>query len=114
MFMRGYKLGKIGIQELMQGNLLNRILVAASCMGAITLGALSANFVKLSAPVVINIGESSINVQQKILDTLMPQLLSLILVLGTYWLLKKKRMSATKSMIILVVIAIIGGLLGIF
>ncbi len=114
MFMRGYKLGKIGIQELMQGNLLNSILKAASCMGAITLGALSANFVKLTAPVVINIGESTINVQEKILDTLMPQLLPLLLVLGTYYLLKKKQLSATKAMIILVIFAVVGGMLGIF
>lgn len=114
MFMRGYTLGKVGIKQLMEGKLLNRILVAASAMGAITLGALSANFVKLSTPVILTIGQSQVNIQEKILDTLMPKLLPLLLVLGTYWLLKKKQTSATKSMVILVVIAIVGGVLGIF
>ena len=54
-----------------------------------------------------------INVQS-ILDGIFPKLIPLLIVLFTYYLMTKKKLSAIKVMLVLLIIAIVGVLLGIF
>ncbi|MFZ7130871.1 MAG: PTS system mannose/fructose/sorbose family transporter subunit IID [Eubacteriales bacterium] len=114
MWMKGYKLGKSGIQTVLGGNLLKSIITGASAMGAMVLGALSASFVSVTSPSVIKIGEVVLNVQTDILDKLMLGLLPLMITLGTLYLLKNKKMKSTSVLVILMLIGAIGGLIGIF
>ena len=58
-------------------------------------------------------GSVDINLQ-KILDGIFPKLIPLIIVLFTYYLMTKKKFSALKAMLVLLIIAIVGVLLGIF
>lgn len=113
MWMTGYKLGRSGIQKILQGNLLKSVMIGASTMGAIVLGALSAQFVSLSTPVIIKIGDGRMALQGDILDKLVLNLLPLVVTLWTLYLLKKQK-KATTVLAYLIVLGAIGGLIGLF
>lgn len=112
-WMKGYELGRDGVEKIMGGNQLKMIITGASAMGAITLGALSAQFVSVSTPLVFQMGESDPLVLQEQLDKLFLNILPLGVTLLTLYLLKNKQMKATTVMGILVIIGIIGGVTGI-
>lgn len=112
-WMEGYKLGAEGVQQVLAGNMLQKIITGASAMGAMVLGALSAQFITTICPAVIQIGEMQLNIQETVLDALFKGLLPLVITLGTLWMLKDRKMKSTTVMAILIVIGIIGGGLGI-
>lgn len=112
-WMKGYEVGKEGIEKVLKGNLLQKIITGSSAMGAIVLGALSASFVTVSSPLAINLGNTILSVQEDILDKLFLGLLPLLTTLLTFYLLKSKQMKSTKVMLILIIIGTIGGLLNI-
>lgn len=112
-WMKGYELGKEGIEKIMGGNLLKQIITGASVMGAIVLGALSASFVNVSTSFVFISGNINIPIQEEVLDKLFKGLLPLSVTLFTLFLLKNKKMKATTVMLILIFIGIIGGVTGI-
>ena len=82
-------------------------------MGAMVLGALSANYVSISTPLVFKSGEVKLEIQSRVLDQLFLGLLPLAVTLGTLYLLKNKKYKATTVMLILVIVGAIGGVLGI-
>ena len=51
---------------------------------------------------------------QDILDGFFPGLLPLLMVLFAWWLISSKRMTATKTLVILAVVTTVGVLLGLF
>ena len=112
-WMQGYKLGAEGVQQVLAGNMLQKIITGASAMGAMVLGALSAQFITTTCPVVITIGEMQLSIQDTVLDALFKGLLPLIITLATLWMLKDRKMKSTTVMAILIIIGIIGGGLGI-
>jgi PTS system mannose-specific IID component len=112
-WMQGYKLGAEGVQQVLAGNMLQKIITGASAMGAMVLGALSAQFITTTCPVVITIGEMQLSIQDTVLDALFKGLLPLIITLVTLWMLKDRKMKSTTVMAILIIIGIIGGGLGI-
>lgn len=112
-WMKGYELGKDGIEKILGGNQLKMVITAASCVGAIVLGALSAQFVTVSCPAIIKFGALEMNVQQTVFDALFKGILPLSFTLLTLYLLKNKQMKATTVMAILVVIGVVGGVIGI-
>ena len=112
-WMQGYKLGAEGVQQVLAGNMLQKIITGASAMGAMVLGALSAQFITTTCPVVITIGEMQLSIQDTVLDALFKGLLPLIITLATLWMLKDRKMKSTTVMAILIVIGIIGGGVGI-
>jgi PTS system mannose-specific IID component len=113
-WMSGYNLGKEGLQRILESNMLKRVITGASAMGAIVMGALTAGFVNISTKLQINIQGAELNVQTDILDKLFRGLLPLGLTLGTLYLLKIKKYKATTVMLILIALAAIGGVLGVF
>lgn len=112
-WMQGYKLGAEGVQQVLAGNLLQKIITGASAMGAMVLGALSAQFITTTCPVVITIGEMQLSIQETVLDALFKGLLPLVITLATLWMLRDRKMKSTTVMAILIVVGIIGGGLGI-
>lgn len=113
MWMTGYKLGRSGIQKVLEGNLLKSVMIGASTMGAIVLGALSAQFVSLSTPVIIKLGGGEMALQIDILDKLVLNLLPLAVTLCTLHLLKKQK-KATTVLGYLMALGAIGGIIGLF
>ena len=112
--MQGYKLGREGIQKIIASGLIKKVITGASAIGAMVMGALTAQFVALSTPVMIHLSDGELAVQTAILDKLFHGLLPLALTLMTLYLLKKKKMKSMQVMVILIVIGLVGGLFGIF
>lgn len=112
-WMKGYALGKDGIEKILGGNQIKMIITGASCMGAIVLGALSAQFVSVSSPAIITLGALQLPVQKEIFDKLFLGILPLGVTLFTLYLLKNRQMKATTVMLILIAVGVIGGILNI-
>jgi PTS system mannose-specific IID component len=112
-WMKGYEVGSMGIQKIMGGKMLKSIIMGASILGAMTLGALSASFVTVTCPYVINIGEFQLALQTQVFDAILKGMLPLGTTFGTYYLLKKKKMKGTTVLFLLFVLAFTLGMLGI-
>lgn len=109
MFMKGYTTGKTGVEAIMSGGKMKQLISAASIMGATVLGSLTANYVTATSTMSIVVGETSLLLQEDILDQLLVGAVPLGITLGTLYLLKNKQMKSTHVMAIL---AIIGAVLG--
>lgn len=115
-WMKGYELGKDGIEKILGGNQLQMLITGASAMGAIVLGALSSQFVTVHCSAVIKFGALKMNVQETVFDALFKGILPLAVTLLTLYLLKNRKMKATTVMLILIVIGVVlggGGFLGV-
>lgn len=115
---QGYLQGRNAVTNILKGGALNRAITVAQVLGNFVLGALSVKFVKLATKIKFTIGGTTFELQ-KALDSIMPNLLPLLLVLFVWWLLEKKKVSATKILIGIIVIAVVGsypifGTFGIF
>lgn len=113
-WMTGYRLGKEGLQKILESNLIKKVITGASALGAIVMGALTASFVSVSTPLTINIQGASMSVQTDILDKLFRGLLPLVMTLGVLYLLKNKKVKATKVMLLLILVGAVGAIIGIF
>lgn len=112
LWMKGYETGKEGILTIMESDMLDRVLVFSRTLGAIVIGALAAQFVSVSTPLVIPLREEALSIQTDVLDTLVVGLLPLAVTFLTYYLLKKQ-FKPTTVLAILIAIGIAGGTLGI-
>lgn len=113
-WMKGYELGKSGLESLLGGNQLKMIITGASAMGAIVLGALASTFVTVSSPLVLQIGEIKLALQADVFDKLFKGIIPLLITLGTLFLLKNKRMKANTVLLILIVFGAVCGIIGLF
>ena len=86
---------------------------AASMLGVFIVGALTCNYANINLGMVIPNGESVIDVQG-LLNGVLPAALSLAATLICYVLIKKKNWSATKCIIMLLIVGILGCALGIW
>lgn len=86
---------------------------AASMLGVFVVGALTCNYANINLGMVIPNGESTIDVQS-LLNGVLPAALSLAATLLCYVLIKKKNWSATKCILMLLVVGIVGCMFGIW
>jgi PTS system mannose-specific IID component len=104
---QGYLQGRNAVTNILKSGALNRVITAAQVLGNFVLGALTVSFVSLSTKIKFTIGGTTFDLQS-VLDGLMPKMLPLLLVLLIWWLLEKKKVSPTKIMIGIIVIAVLG------
>lgn len=112
LWMLGYSKGKEGILKLMTSNVLDKVLVFSKTLGGVVIGALAAQFVKVSTPLEIAVGDGVLSIQTGVLDALVKGLLPCSVVLFTYFLLKK-RLKPTQVLLVLLAIGLVGGIFGI-
>ena len=112
-WMKGYELGKVGIEKILGGNQLQMLITGASAMGAIVMGAMSSQFVVVKSALVLHMGDVVFDVQTQLLDAIFTGILPLGVTLLTLFLLKNKKMKSTTVMGILILIGLIGGITGI-
>ena len=86
---------------------------AASMLGVFVVGALTCNYANINLGMTIPNGESVIDVQS-LLNGVLPAALSLAATLICYGLIKKKNWSATKCILMLLVVGIVGCAFGIW
>lgn len=89
---------------------LKRITEAASVLGLTVVGALVPSVVKAPLNIAIGMGDVSLSLQNT-LNMIMPALVPLVIVLVSYWLLGKKKMTSTKLILLLMVLGILMGIL---
>ncbi|MPW25625.1 PTS system mannose/fructose/sorbose family transporter subunit IID [Alkalibaculum sp. M08DMB] len=112
-FMQGYKKGKEAIMSFLSSGLINRVVAGAGIMGCMVLGALVANYVSLSTPAILSIGEQQVAVQAELFDVILPKVLPLGITIICFKLLDKG-LSSIKVMLSIIAIGILGGTIGIF
>lgn len=111
-FEYGYELGINAIDTIVGENA-QRITRAFNVVGVMVVGALAAANINLSTILEIPMGEK-VSKLQDLMDGIFPKLLPFGMVMLSYWLLKHKKLSATKVILILVAIVTIGVLLKVF
>lgn len=104
----GYNQGR-KLATSMSGQL-KKITDAASVLGLTVIGALAPSVVKVPLNVALGSGEALVNLQT-MLDKIMPSLAPLAVVLLSYWLLGKKKMTTSKLILILIGVGIVLGVL---
>lgn len=108
----GYTSGTKVITAL--GSKLSVFTDAASITGLTVVGALVATVVKISVPMVFTMGKVKLNLQSGVFDQIMPGLLPALLTFALYKLFNNKKFSATKAILLVILIALIGAFLGVF
>lgn len=111
-FHSGYKLGVNAI-DFIVGEDAKRITDAFNILGIMVIGGLASSNIVLNAKINIPMGDN-VKVLQEVLDSIFPGILPLAMVILAWYLISKKRLSATKVIIILTVISTVGVLIGLF
>ena len=111
MFEVGYTSGTKLITNL--GKSLTTFTEAASIKGLSVVGALIASSVKMTTALNFKVGEVSLALQTDVLDRIMPSLLPVLLTALVYKLLGNKKWTATKLILLIIVIALVCSFFGI-
>lgn len=114
LYYKGYKLGGKAV-ELIVGEQANAIRESVIMLGTIVIGAVAASWINVTTAFQMLNAEGGVIIDlQKTLDGVYPKILSAGTVLFCWWLMTKRKMAPTIVMLLLVVIAFAGVLLGIF
>jgi mannose/fructose/N-acetylgalactosamine-specific phosphotransferase system component IID len=113
-YYKGYELGGKAV-EFLVGPVGNSLRKAIGCLGAMVIGAVAASWVPITTAISLKnaSGKEYLNLQNQ-LDGVYPGLLTGVFIVFCWWLMAKKRMSPIKVMLLLVVIAFVGVLIGFF
>lgn len=114
LFMKGYKLGTKSVDVLI-GKTAQKVRKAINVLGAIVVGGVGASYVSLALN--FNIGASGSSkgiVANDMINSIYPNLLPLLVILLSWWLMSKKNVSSLKMIVIFLVIAMAGVAVGIF
>ena len=114
LFHKGYSMG-IGAANLFftQKALADQITTGLTMMGLMVIGGVAATTVKANVIFQFVSGEMSISIQETVFNKIMPGVLPLILTLVSWYLLDKKKWSAAKLILAIVLFAAAMVLLGI-
>ncbi|MBD5532156.1 MAG: PTS system mannose/fructose/sorbose family transporter subunit IID [Lachnospiraceae bacterium] len=114
LYFKGYRLGGKAVDFLIgaQGDALRE---SVSTLGGIVIGAVAATWVSVTTSLQLfnDEGEAYLTLQDK-LDEVFPGLLTAAVIVICWFLMAKKKMSPIKVMLLLVVIALVGVLVGFF
>jgi mannose/fructose/N-acetylgalactosamine-specific phosphotransferase system component IID len=107
-YMKGYALGGNAV-EVIVGDVATALRESAVLLGQVIVGAMSASWVNITTS--LKFGEVSL---QNNLDGAFPGVLTMLFVLMCWYLMSKKKMSAVKVMGLMLLIAVVGVLIGVF
>lgn len=112
-FFKGYELGDKAVEFLVgpQGLAIRK---AIGIVGGMVIGAVAATWVSVKTSFTLGSGKKPFLVLQDQLDAVYPGLLTAIFIVLCWWLMSKKKMSPLKVMLLLVVVAFVGVLIGFF
>lgn len=120
-FDKGYELGGRAVDVII-GEQATAFRESMVMVGTIVIGALAASWIGVSTALKFDLGtyivdgveKANVLVLQDTFNNVYPNLLSLLTVLFTWYLMTKKKMSPITVMLILVVVALVGVLIGFF
>jgi len=108
-YFKGYDLGGKAV-EVLVGEQAQAIRDSIIMIGTIVIGAVAASWININTSLVLPGGAEL----QKTLNGIYPKMLSALTVMFCWWLMTKKNISPTMVMLLLVVIAFVGVLIGFF
>lgn len=108
----GYTAGSGFIKSLFDRGMVGMVTDAARVMGLTMLGALAASLIKANVALELTFGESTLAIQT-ILDRILPKGLSLATLFIAVWLLKKKKVTVMKLVLIIIAFSIVMSFFGI-
>ncbi|SYW03398.1 PTS system, IID component [Oenococcus oeni] len=103
--------GGVTLVTKLQGEM-NALTNAATLLGVYVVGALIASLVNIDVPFVAHIGKMTVNLQNEF-DTIMPKMIPGLAVGLIYWILGRRRMTSTKAIFIVIIVAVVFSALGI-
>lgn len=109
---KGYEKGVTLVADLQKSGLINKITELASVAAYVVIGGFVVSNVAFSLDLVYTAGDAVIDIQQT-LDSLLPSILPVLLTLGIYKILSKRKVSAILLMLIIMVFAIAATYIGI-
>jgi len=109
----GYSVGTSILSELSGSNIFNKLSKAATIVGLMVIGAMSAQMVQLSTKISFKFSDTTFHLQEYI-DEIFPLLLPLLYTLFMFWLIKYKKKSSMFLLAITIIFGLGGALLGIF
>ena len=112
-YFKGYELGDRAVEFLVgvQGQAIRK---AVGIVGGMVVGAVAATWVSVKTSFTLGDPKEPYLILQDKLDSVYPGLLTACFILFCWWLMAKKNLSPIKVMLLLVVIAFVGVLLGFF
>ncbi len=108
-YFKGYDLGGKAV-EVLVGEQAQAIRDSIIMIGTIVIGAVAASWININTSLVLPGGADL----QKTLNGIYPKMLSALTVVFCWWLMTKKNISPTMVMLLLVIIAFVGVLIGFF
>ncbi|MBQ3383786.1 MAG: PTS system mannose/fructose/sorbose family transporter subunit IID [Erysipelotrichaceae bacterium] len=108
LFKLGYKSGIQGAEMLISSDLKDRAIPAFEALGITVIGGVLAGIMNVKTALVAKAGETVVNIQTQVLDAFFPKFLSLVVCFVVYYLVKEKKWSATKIMLWMIPVAIVG------
>lgn len=108
----GYRLGRNAAKEIMTGTKMKAVMDALGVLGLFMMGIMAGSYVKLSSSLQFAINQKEFIVQD-ILDSILPGMLPLGVVLALYMYFDRKGLKITKGMLILTVSLIVLSAIGI-
>lgn len=108
LFVAGFKSGVAGAEALVGSDMKERIVPAFEALGVIVIGGVLAGIMNVKTALVATVGDTVVNIQTAVLDAFFPKFLSLVVCFIVYYLIKVKKWSATKIMLWMIPVAIIG------
>ncbi|MEY8339260.1 PTS system mannose/fructose/sorbose family transporter subunit IID [Lachnospiraceae bacterium 62-35] len=114
-YTRGLKLGTSALDAMMEGGntLLRKGMDGMAILSMFVMGAMSAKYVTPKFALTFTAGETTASLQT-FLDGALPGILPLAMVFVSYYLMDKKKVGATRIIMGLLVICILGALAGLF
>ena len=114
LFHKGYDMG-LGAANLFFTNksLADKITTGLTMMGLVVIGGVAATTVKANVIYKFVSGDMTIGIQEQIFDKIMPGVLPLLITLAVWYLMDKKKWTATKIVLAIVVFAAVMVFLGI-
>lgn len=108
----GYKLGSSFIEKISGGSVMQRLSEGTTLVGLMVLGVMTATMVSVPLGFVIGEGEQAMTLAS-IFDGIMPNIVPLLLTLGVYKAIKKG-MSTTIVLFVVIGLAILGAVIGLW
>jgi D-glucosaminate PTS system EIID component len=102
LFDQGYRLGVGAVQEIL-GERAKKIVASILVLGVMVMGGVAASYVSLSTTLTLGSGQKI----QDALDGIFPKLLPLLLVLGVWGLMAKKKVSPLLMVLVLAVLSFV-------
>lgn len=111
--LKTYELGSNAIGKLYASGVMDKVTLCCSIMGMTMIGAMTASLIGIRTALSFTIGDSVI-VLQEVLDSVMPEILSLAATFGLAHLMKKKQPNVTLVVMGLMLLGVLGAFIGFF